>query len=164
MWRSCQSRTSDELRDDWRAYVRGWWGYYRLAEERRNIFGLEGWIRRHIRKCFWQRWHDWRGGCGSCGSWDCEGRLLESGAQFQGSVAHRGQSELADGAEQRGVAALWVSDAIGSCGHHVEGAAFNRRMRKTARPVVWEGAGAQSPAPDPIAPSVVRAKREDSRR
>ncbi|MBM3824988.1 MAG: hypothetical protein FJ404_19250 [Verrucomicrobia bacterium] len=23
-------------------------------------------------------------------------------------------------------------------------------MRKTARPVVWEGAGAQSPAPDPI--------------
>jgi hypothetical protein len=29
-------------------------------------------------------------------------------------------------------------------------AAFNRRMRKTARPVVWEGAGAQSPAPDPI--------------
>ena len=29
-------------------------------------------------------------------------------------------------------------------------AAFNRWMRKTARPVVWEGAGAQSPAPDPI--------------
>ena len=33
-------------------------------------------------------------------------------------------------------------------------AAFNRRMRKTARPVVWEGAGAQSPAPDPINPLV----------
>src|SRR5689334_24951293 len=29
-------------------------------------------------------------------------------------------------------------------------AAFNRRMRKTARPVVWEGAEAQSSAPDPI--------------
>jgi len=29
-------------------------------------------------------------------------------------------------------------------------AAFNRRMRKTARPVVWEGAGAKSPALDPI--------------
>jgi hypothetical protein len=28
--------------------------------------------------------------------------------------------------------------------------AFNRRMRQTARPVVWEGAEAQSPAPDPI--------------
>ena len=29
-------------------------------------------------------------------------------------------------------------------------AAFNRRMRKTARTVVWEGAGAKSPALDPI--------------
>jgi group II intron reverse transcriptase/maturase len=61
LWRSCQSQTSDQLRGTWRAYVRGWWGYYRLAEERRNVFGLEGWIRRHIRSCFWQRWHDWRG-------------------------------------------------------------------------------------------------------
>jgi RNA-directed DNA polymerase len=61
LWRSCQSQTSEELRDNWRAYVRGWWGYYRLAEERRNIFGLEGWIRRHIRSCFWQRWDNWRG-------------------------------------------------------------------------------------------------------
>jgi group II intron reverse transcriptase/maturase len=61
LWRSCQSQTSEELRDAWRAYVRGWWGYYRLAEERRNVFGLEGWIRRHIRACFWQRWDNWRG-------------------------------------------------------------------------------------------------------
>ena len=22
---------------------------------------LEGWVRRHIRKCFWLRWHDSRG-------------------------------------------------------------------------------------------------------
>lgn len=56
-WRSCQSRTSNQLRDAWRQYVRGWWGYYRLAENRRPIFRLEGWVRRHIRKCFWLRWH-----------------------------------------------------------------------------------------------------------
>ena len=31
-------------------------------------------------------------------------------------------------------------------------AGFNRRMRKTARPVVWEGDGAQSPSLDPIRP------------
>ncbi len=61
LWRSCQSRTSEELRDVWRAYVRGWWAYYGLAEDRRNLFGLEGWIRRHIRACFWQRWDNWRG-------------------------------------------------------------------------------------------------------
>jgi RNA-directed DNA polymerase len=58
LWRSCQSLSSVELREQWRAYLRGWWAYYRLAEERRNIFGLEGWIRRHIRKCFWERWHN----------------------------------------------------------------------------------------------------------
>ena len=56
-WRSCQSQTSNQLRDSWRQYIHGWWGYYRLAENRRPIFGLEGWIRRHIRKCFWLRWH-----------------------------------------------------------------------------------------------------------
>jgi hypothetical protein len=27
---------------------------------------------------------------------------------------------------------------------------FNRRILKTVCPVVWEGAGAQSPVPDPI--------------
>ena len=63
IWRSCRSVTSRELRDEWRRYIVGWWGYYRLAEDRRAIFGLEGWIRRHIRKCFWLRWHDVRGRC-----------------------------------------------------------------------------------------------------
>ena len=61
LWRSCQSLSSEQLRDNWRAYIRGWWAYYHLAEERRNIFDLEGWIRRHIRKCFWERWHNSRG-------------------------------------------------------------------------------------------------------
>jgi RNA-directed DNA polymerase len=27
-WRSCQSRTSNQLRDAWRQYLRGLWGYY----------------------------------------------------------------------------------------------------------------------------------------
>ena len=31
-------------------------------------------------------------------------------------------------------------------------AGSNRRIRKTVRPVVWEGAGAQSPVPGPIGP------------
>ena len=57
MWRPNQSRTSNQLRDDWRRYVQGWWGYFRLAEATKPIFRLEGWIRRHIRKCFWLRWH-----------------------------------------------------------------------------------------------------------
>ena len=56
-WNAQQSGTSTELRDRWRRYLTGWWGYYRLAEDRKPLRYLEGWIRRHIRKCFWQRWH-----------------------------------------------------------------------------------------------------------
>jgi RNA-directed DNA polymerase len=57
MWRGHQSQTSNQLRDHWGRYVRGWWGYFQLAEVRKPIYRLEGWIRRHIRKCFWLRWH-----------------------------------------------------------------------------------------------------------
>jgi RNA-directed DNA polymerase len=60
-WESCPSKTSKQLRDGWRQYVRGGWEYYQLAENRRLIFRLEGWIGRHIRKCFWLRWHSAKG-------------------------------------------------------------------------------------------------------
>lgn len=85
LWRSCQSRTSEELRDNWRAYVRGWWGYFRLAEERQSIFGLEGWIRRHIRSCFWQRWHDWRGRKRHLRRLGLRGRLLKVAHSSKGA-------------------------------------------------------------------------------
>lgn len=61
LWRSCQSLSSVQLRDRWCAYVRGWWGYFHLAEYRRPIYNLESWIRRHIRACFWLRWHGVKG-------------------------------------------------------------------------------------------------------
>ena len=56
-WDARQPLTSVELRDQWRSYLIGWWGNYRLTEFRRPVFDTERWIRRHIRKCFWQRWH-----------------------------------------------------------------------------------------------------------
>ena len=61
MWDGRRSGTSKQLRDDWNGYVRGWWGYFRLAEARKPIVELEGWVRRHIRKCFWLRWHGRKG-------------------------------------------------------------------------------------------------------
>lgn len=45
----------------WQQYVSGWWNYYRVCEARRAVFRLSGWIRRHMRKLIWQRWHSWRG-------------------------------------------------------------------------------------------------------
>ena len=61
MWRGNQSRTSNQLRDTWARSARGWWSYFQLADVRKPVFRLEQWIRRHIRKCFWLRWHSTAG-------------------------------------------------------------------------------------------------------
>lgn len=56
LWEARQNRTSVQLRDQWRQYIRGWWNYFQLADWRRDVEDLSGWIRRHMRKCFWLRW------------------------------------------------------------------------------------------------------------
>src|SRR5262249_50101557 len=58
-----------------------------------------------------------------------EGSALKGGPQFQGSVADCSQSELANGAEQPGVAALRVLYALRPSPSMQIEAAFNRRMR-----------------------------------
>jgi RNA-directed DNA polymerase len=97
LWRSCQSLSSEELRDNWRAYVRGWWAYYGLAEARRNVFELEGWIRRHIRKCFWERWHSSRGRERALRRLGLGGRLLKVAYSSNGAwgVARTGSLQTA---------------------------------------------------------------------
>jgi len=84
-WRSCQSRTSQELRDAWKSFVQGWWGYYRHAENRKPIFRLEGWIRRHIRKCFWLGWHDGDGRANALRRLGVKGRLLGPARSSRGA-------------------------------------------------------------------------------
>lgn len=105
MWRSCQSRTSNQLRDGWRRSVTGWWGYYRLAENRRPIFRLEGWIRRHIRKCFWLRWHNAEGRKRRLASLGVGGGLLRTAYSSRGawSMATNGtvQTALSNGRLRR---------------------------------------------------------------
>ena len=56
LWDARQSLTSAELRDQWAAYIRGWWEYFRLADSGYEPYDSSGWIRRHMRKCFWLRW------------------------------------------------------------------------------------------------------------
>lgn len=55
------SLTSNELRDQWLQFIRGWCNYYSLADEPYWRPDISGWLRRHIRKCFWHRWHDANG-------------------------------------------------------------------------------------------------------
>ena len=85
LWRSCQSLTSNELRDRWRSFIRGWWGYFQLAEDRKPIYRLEGWIRRHIRKHFWLRWHSRKGRERKLCALGLTGLLLKVAASARGA-------------------------------------------------------------------------------
>jgi RNA-directed DNA polymerase len=93
-WDGRRSGTSTQLRNDWNRYVRGGWGYYRLAEARRPLVALEGWIRRHIRKCFWLRWHDRRGREGNLRRLGVTGRSLGVATSRRGAWGVAGQPEL----------------------------------------------------------------------
>jgi RNA-directed DNA polymerase len=85
LWRSCQSKTSKQLRDAWQSFIRGWWGYYQLVEDRQSIFRLEGWIRRHIRKLFWLRWHNKKGRERKLRSLGVKGQLLKVASSVRGA-------------------------------------------------------------------------------
>lgn len=61
LWDARQNLTSKQLRDQWRQYIQGWWNYFQLANWKREVEDLSGWIRRHIRKCFWLRWRTPKG-------------------------------------------------------------------------------------------------------
>lgn len=56
-----QSVPAGALRERWRAYITGWWNYFHIADRPWALQGVAGWIRRHMRKMFWLRWHDRRG-------------------------------------------------------------------------------------------------------
>ncbi len=60
-WGKPRSKAGREVLESWKKYVRGWTGYYRLSERTWDWEDLEGWLRRHMRKWFWLRWHNWKG-------------------------------------------------------------------------------------------------------
>jgi group II intron reverse transcriptase/maturase len=94
MWDGRRSRTSKQLRDEWGQYIRGWWGYFRLAEVWNPINELEGWIRRHIRKCFWLRWHGWKGRLRRLRHLGLEGKALGVAKSSRGAWGVAKQPEL----------------------------------------------------------------------
>lgn len=90
LWGSGRSRTSKQLRDEWNRYIQGWWGYYRLVEVHALVSNLEGWVRRHIRKCFWQRWRSVRGRLRHLRQLGIRGKQLSVAASRRGAwrIAH----------------------------------------------------------------------------
>jgi RNA-directed DNA polymerase len=61
IWERRRHRTEDELKTCWRSYIDGWWNYFGYANWQAEVSRLSGWIRRHMRKYFWQRWHNPKG-------------------------------------------------------------------------------------------------------
>lgn len=137
LWGVRQSLTSTELRDQWRDYLRGWWAYYRLAEDRRALFDQEPWIRRHIRKCFWMRWHNAAGRYAALQRLGVPAYRARQAAYTTGGAwplaKHPAMHEALSNARLRRHQLLMPSDLA-----RLDEQVSNRRMRKTARPVVWE--------------------------
>lgn len=87
LWDARQSLTGKELRDRWAAYIRGWWEYFRIADSGHEPYDLSGWIRRHIRKCFWTRWKTPKGRISALRRLGVNGRAL--GVAYTGLGAWR---------------------------------------------------------------------------
>lgn len=85
LWDARQSLTSEQLRDQWQRYIRGWWNYFSLAERRWEVTDLSGWIRRHMRKCFWLRWKTPRGRINALRRLGVKGRSLGNGYSRRGA-------------------------------------------------------------------------------
>lgn len=60
-WSARTRLSGQQLREQWQEFVRGWSNYFGLVTGRRELDGLSGWTRRHMRKYLWQRWHSARG-------------------------------------------------------------------------------------------------------
>lgn len=61
LWDARQSLTLEAVRQQWQRYTRGWWNYFSYANWRAGVIRLGGWIRRHVRKYLWLRWHNRQG-------------------------------------------------------------------------------------------------------
>jgi RNA-directed DNA polymerase len=76
LWDARQNLTSNQLRNQWQRFITGWWNYFQIATNRRNVESLSGWIRRHMRKCFWIRWHSSAGRMAKLAALGIKGQLL----------------------------------------------------------------------------------------
>lgn len=87
LWDARQSLTTRQLQEQWQRFVGGWWNYFSYANWQRDLHTLSGWIRRHMRKCFWQRWHDRKGRSNALRRLGVKGRGLKVAGCRRGAWA-----------------------------------------------------------------------------
>jgi RNA-directed DNA polymerase len=138
LWDARQSLTSKDLRDQWLSYITGWWAYFKYANLRRNVHALSGWIRRHMRKCFWLRWHNRQGRRKALRRLGVKGRALGVAGSRRGAWA-MARHVVVNQALKTATLARYGFILPWELAEKKKSAGLNRRMRKTACPVVWEG-------------------------
>lgn len=60
-WNNQNRQALEERIEQWQRYIRGWYAYFGACIKYPLSRAIESWIRRHMRKYFWQRWHNKRG-------------------------------------------------------------------------------------------------------
>lgn len=85
LWEARQSITLAELREQWQGYIRGWWNYFSLADLSGIVRRQSGWIRRHMRKYFWLRWHNRQGRYNALYRLGLRGRVLGMAGSRRGA-------------------------------------------------------------------------------
>jgi RNA-directed DNA polymerase len=85
LWDARQSLTSNQLRNQWQKFATGWWNYFQIVTERRKVGYTAGWIRRHMRKCFWIRWHSAVGRMKKLATLGITGSMLEAAKSSRGA-------------------------------------------------------------------------------
>ena len=85
LWDARQSVTLKEIRTQWQRYIQGWWNYFRHANWQKAVKELSGWIRRHMRKYFWQRWHNRAGRYNALKRLGIRGRALKVAGARRGA-------------------------------------------------------------------------------
>jgi RNA-directed DNA polymerase len=133
-----QSVTAEDLRTAWSAYIEGWWNYFRFADRPRALKGVASWIRRHMRKFFWQRWHDRHGRRNALRRLGVPERQLNISGSRRGAWPLARTPIVQTALSTARLARFGLFVPWDSAGSEVP-AGRNRRMRKTARTVVWEG-------------------------
>ena len=84
LWDARQSKTSEQMRDQWNQWVKGWVGYFRIGG-RKPITYLVGWIRRRIRCYYWQRWHNAKGRCAKLKKLGVKAEQARAGSSSRGA-------------------------------------------------------------------------------
>jgi len=85
LWDARHPVTREQLRRTWQDYIRGWWNYFCHATRHTEVERLSGWIRRHVRKYFWLRWHNRRGRFNALRRLGVRGRRLQVASSRRGA-------------------------------------------------------------------------------